>query len=172
MCLAAEPAFPLARLAALAVRAGERIMAIRATGVVDTARKEDDSPVTRADREAEGIVLDGLAALMDEMTLRRVPIVAEEAVAAGRVPEIGEGPFVLVDALDGTREFVRGGDDFTVNIAFIEGGAPVAGIVHQPATGDVFAAARGAGWSRRAGVEAPLRRSRPKGAPRMACRAT
>jgi 3'(2'),5'-bisphosphate nucleotidase len=116
------------RLIPAAVAAGVAILRIRAAGnAID--RKADHSPVTEADRVAEGILL---AALRKEAP--HIPVVAEEEVAAGRVPNVGE-VFFLVDALDGTRDFVAGRDDFTVNIGLVRQGSAVAGIVHAPATG-------------------------------------
>ncbi len=75
------------------------------------------------------------------------PIVAEEEVSAGRVPEVGT-TFFLVDALDGTKDFIRGGPDFTVNVALICDGRPVAGIVGAPALGQVWIGVVGAGARR------------------------
>jgi 3'(2'), 5'-bisphosphate nucleotidase len=66
-----------------------------------------------------------------------VPVVAEEEVAAGRVPDLGTA-FFLVDPLDGTREFVRGGDDYTVNIGLVVNGAPVLGLVLAPEQGKLW----------------------------------
>jgi len=100
--------------------------------------KLDRSPVTDADQQAERIILTRLAASFPE-----IPVVAEEAVAAGQIPEIGGGPFFLVDPLDGTKEFVGRNTDFTVNIALIENGEPVAGVVYAPALGILYAAIRG-----------------------------
>lgn len=115
------------RLIPAAVAAGEAILRIRAAGhAVD--RKADDSPVTEADRAAEAVIL---AALRGEAP--GIPIIAEEEVAAGRVPIVGDA-FFLVDALDGTRDFIAGRDDFTVNVGLVRNGAAVAGIVHTPAT--------------------------------------
>lgn len=91
--------------------------------------KSDDSPVTQADREAEALILTRLAALYPG-----VQTVAEEAAAAAGVPTEVEDWFWLIDPLDGTRGFVRGGEAFTVNIALIHDGAPVAGVVTAPAT--------------------------------------
>lgn len=96
-------------------------------------RKSDQSPVTAADRAGEAAILKALALLAPD-----VPVVAEEEVSMGRIPHVGE-QFFLVDALDGTREFVRGGDDFTVNIGLIERGAPTLGVVYQPRTRRLFA---------------------------------
>ncbi len=98
------------------------------------AHKKDNSPVTAADYAAEAIILQRLGEVA-----AGIPIIAEEEVAAGRVPAVGDC-FFLVDPLDGTREFVAGRDEFTVNIALIRTGAPVLGVVYAPATGSLFAA--------------------------------
>ena len=116
----------------LAREAGEAIMHVRAEGFA-VEEKGDASPVTLADRAAEAIILHGLREAMPD-----VAIVAEEEASAGMAPERVGRSFLLVDPLDGTREFVRGGEDFTVNIALVEDGAPVAGVVHVPATGATY----------------------------------
>ena len=95
-------------------------------------RKADASPVTVADEAAEKILLADLAQIAPG-----VPVVAEEAVAAGHVPVIAER-FFLVDPLDGTREFVSHRDEFTVNIALIEAGEPVLGVVFAPARRELY----------------------------------
>jgi 3'(2'),5'-bisphosphate nucleotidase len=89
--------------------------------------KRDGSPVTAADERAEAIIRDRLTRLA-----KRIPIVAEEATAAGQAIEIGEC-FVLVDPLDGTKEFVARNGEFTINVALVAGGAPIAGAVYAPA---------------------------------------
>src|SRR5436190_24213744 len=103
-------------------RAGGAIMAVYATDFA-VHGKADASPVTVADEAAEKIILTDLAAIAPG-----VPVIAEESVAAGRVPAIAER-FFLVDPLDGTREFVSHRDEFTVNVALIEHGEPVLGVV-------------------------------------------
>ena len=108
--------------------AGTAILDIVARGF-DIAHKGDLSPVTQADHAAELIVLAALA-----KAAPGVPVIAEEEVAAGRIPAHG-ATFFLVDPLDGTKEFVRGGDDYTVNIALVVDGAPRLGVVFAPATG-------------------------------------
>ena len=115
----------------LARRAGQAVMQVYA-GAFDVRGKADASPVTAADELAEAIIQGGLARLTPGL-----PVVAEEAVAAGRVPEIG-ACFWLVDPLDGTREFVGRNGEFTVNIALIEDGTPVLGVVLAPALGGSF----------------------------------
>ena len=118
----------------LAEAAGARINEIYRTAFA-IERKSDASPVTAADREAEAIIAEGLAALSPG-----VPIVAEEAAADGRCPALADR-FWLVDPLDGTKEFINRIGDFTVNIALIEEGMPVLGVVHVPVSGESFAAA-------------------------------
>jgi 3'(2'), 5'-bisphosphate nucleotidase len=113
--------------------AGKVIMAVQAADI-GARRKPDGSPVCRADLEAEKLILARLAALMPD-----VAVIAEESFAPG-----GGGPvperFLLVDPLDGTREFLAGHEDFTVNIALIEGGHPIVGAICVPALDQVYAA--------------------------------
>ncbi len=115
-------------MAEAAREAGAAILDIVARGFA-VERKGDSSPVTEADHAAELIVLAALA-----KAAPGVPVIAEEEVAAGRIPAHAD-TFFLVDPLDGTREFVRGGDDYTVNIALVVDGRPRLGVVFAPATG-------------------------------------
>src|SRR5206468_1700157 len=115
-------------LAEAACEAGEAITNIVARGF-EVESKGDSSPVTEADHAAELIILAALA-----RAAPGVPVIAEEEVAAGRIPA-RDDKYFLVDPLDGTKEFVRGGDDYTVNIGLIEEGDPVLGVVFAPATG-------------------------------------
>ena len=101
--------------------------------------KQDRSPVTEADRAAELIILAALA-----RAAPGVPVIAEEEVAAGRIPA-HDDLYFLVDPLDGTKEFVRGGDDYTVNIGLIEAGSPRLGVVYSPATGRLHGGCVGEG---------------------------
>nr|WP_156630988.1 3'(2'),5'-bisphosphate nucleotidase CysQ [Agrobacterium vitis] len=115
-----------------AIAAGRDIMDVFHNG--PTVRtKSDSSPVTEADERAEAIILSALAAQFPT-----IPVVAEEAVAAGNIPQTRGQPFILVDPLDGTKEFIRKSSDFTVNIALIEAGVPVMGIVYAPARGQAY----------------------------------
>jgi 3'(2'), 5'-bisphosphate nucleotidase len=102
-------------------------------GELKVAQKKDNSPVTAADHAAEAIILERLA-----QHCGGIPIIAEEQVAAGRVPAI-EDTFFLVDPLDGTREFVAGRPEYTVNIALVRSGTPRLGVVYAPATGALYA---------------------------------
>lgn len=119
-------------LIALALAAGREIMSVRAAGI-DAQTKADGSLVTIADQRAEAIIEAGLAQLAPG-----VPMLGEEAVAAGRIANCS-GRFYCVDPLDGTRGFAKGGDEFTVNIALVENGAPIVGVVYAPATGELYA---------------------------------
>jgi 3'(2'), 5'-bisphosphate nucleotidase len=112
-------------LDAAAKRAGEAILAVYRTDF-EVERKEDYSPVTQADLDAEAVILDVLKRLTPD-----IPVVAEEEASAGRIPAVGNR-FWLVDPLDGTREFLSRNGEFTVNIALIEDRRPVLGVVHAP----------------------------------------
>jgi 3'(2'), 5'-bisphosphate nucleotidase len=129
-------------LLAVARRAGEAILRIYA-GEVERRAKADRSPVTAADEAAEEIILEALARLSPE-----VPVVAEESVAAGRVPDVGTRPFWLVDPLDGTREFLTKNGEFTVNIALVEDRVPTFGVVLAPALDVAWTGRRGHGAQR------------------------
>jgi len=131
------PSPSLLILARMAAAAGAVIM--RHYGNCDARAKSDNSPVTDADHEAEALILKELAAAFPG-----VPVVAEEEVAAGRTAQI-EDHFFLVDPLDGTREFLSGNGEFTVNIGEVKGGVPVMGVVHAPAKGRMFLGARNEG---------------------------
>ncbi len=121
----------------LALAAGKEILDIYHAGP-NVTFKTDASPVTEADERAEAIILEGIA-----KAFPGIPVVAEESVAAGRIPNIDGKAFFLVDPLDGTKEFVNKRDDFTVNIALIENGTPVAGVVYAPAKGVAWAGGDG-----------------------------
>jgi len=123
---------------AAAIEAGQAILAVRRKGY-RAERKADTTPVTEADRAAEAVIMAHLRRIAPDL-----PVVAEEACSLGAVPSVG-GQFLLVDPLDGTKEFVKGGDDFTVNIALIRDGAPATGVVLAPASGVVYAGVAGHG---------------------------
>ncbi|EAU42020.1 putative transmembrane protein [Fulvimarina pelagi HTCC2506] len=113
-----------------AVRAGmDAITGIRAK--IDVEYKVDESPVTVADRAAETAITSYLEARY------KLPIVAEERFSAGRIPEVSD-VFLLVDPLDGTKSYIAGKPDYTVNIAVVEKGVPVFGCVGVPETGAVY----------------------------------
>ncbi len=121
-----------------AYAAGEAIMAIYCTEF-GVRGKADASPVTEADVRAEALIVAGLCALSPNL-----PIVAEEAAAAGNIPSVG-GRFWLVDPLDGTKEFISRNGEFTVNIALVQDGVPVLGVVLAPALKRLYAGVLGSG---------------------------
>lgn len=112
--------------AELALKAGVQIMRVRAAGA-HVRYKSDASPVCEADEQAESVILAGLSEHFPD-----IPVIAEEAFARDGQTESSPA-FFLVDALDGTKEFITGKDGFTVNIALIVQGAPVMGAVYSPA---------------------------------------
>jgi 3'(2'), 5'-bisphosphate nucleotidase len=123
---------PLAhQLAEIAVEAGKLILRHYFDGT-EVHEKQNHSPVTLADKEAEALIVARL-----EQHFPGVPILAEEEAARGKTTEIGER-FFLVDPLDGTKEFLARNGEFTVNIALIESNMPVFGVVVAPAQGRVF----------------------------------
>jgi 3'(2'), 5'-bisphosphate nucleotidase len=126
------------QLIELAHEAGRAVMAVYSQDF-DHRVKDDSSPVTDADVESEAIILAGLKRIAPE-----VPVIAEEAAAGGAETIAGE-KFFLVDPLDGTREFLSRNGEFTVNIALVEHGEPVAGVVYAPAIGRMFWGERGHG---------------------------
>ena len=118
--------------------AGEVVMSVYA-GTIDVRRKDDASPVTEADERAEALIVPALRALAPG-----VPVVAEEMAARGQADGAAER-FWLVDPLDGTKEFISRNGEFTVNIALVQNGRPVLGVVGAPAIGRLFAGAQGQG---------------------------
>ncbi|MGI9498721.1 MAG: 3'(2'),5'-bisphosphate nucleotidase CysQ [Geminicoccaceae bacterium] len=157
-----DPKGLLSEIVTLADRAGLVIME-HYRGEVEVKTKADASPVTAADEAGEAIILEGLSRLAPD-----IPVVAEERVAAGDIPEIGAdiggGYFWLVDPLDGTKEFISKNGEFTVNIALIDGSGPLLGMVLAPAREKAWWGWRGHGaWMRDAAGEAvPIRvRSAP-----------
>ncbi len=104
--------------------------------------KADQSPVTVADEASEAEILQSLARL-----LPGVPVVSEEMSGRQAPPKL-DGSFILVDPLDGTREFIAGRDEYTVNVAIISGGAPIAGIVSAPKQHKVWRGIVGSGAER------------------------
>ena len=118
------------RLTAIALAAGRRITEVRNRPHAVTA-KGDGSPLTEADLAAEEVIAAGLAEAAPGM-----PVLSEEA--AERPDFDPAGTFLLVDPLDGTREFVGASGEFTVNIALISAGRPLCGVVHAPALGRIW----------------------------------
>jgi 3'(2'), 5'-bisphosphate nucleotidase len=132
----------------LARRAAAAIEAVRRAGFV-VERKTDESPVTEADRIAEALIVEGLR----EAT-PGIPVVAEEEVEAGIAPAAAKARhFWLVDPLDGTKGFARGGEEYAVCIGLVEEGRATLGAIALPATGELFGGLLGAGAWKEAGGE-------------------
>ena len=131
----AKPVFDFDRIAeifaALAVQAGLAVMKVYGEGCAHRV-KSDSSPVCEADEQAEAIILDGLA-----LQMPGVAVLAEEAASRGEIPDACRA-MILVDPLDGTREFLGRNGEFTVNIALVVDGAPCAGAVYAPAIGKLW----------------------------------
>jgi 3'(2'), 5'-bisphosphate nucleotidase len=127
-------------LTGLVVRAGATILAInRASMKIND--KVDGSPVTEADLAADQIINDGLARLIPG-----VPVLSEERADLAKPPF--EGSFFLIDPLDGTKEFVAGRAEFTVNLALVTNGTPILGIIGAPALGLIWRGLVGRGAER------------------------
>lgn len=105
--------------------------------------KTDLTPVTAADEASEALIVAGLAEL-----LPGVPVIAEEEAAAQRLPASIEPSFIIVDPLDGTREFLAGRDEFTVNVGIVTNGVPIAGLIAAPARGLLWRGIIGGGAER------------------------
>src|SRR5690606_35781651 len=121
----------------LALEAGRIMLDLRARGI-EARAKADASPVTEADIQAERLICAGLA--------RHFPailIIAEESAAASRLPANAGAQFVLIDPLDGTREFIAGRDEYTVNLALVQAGQPVMGVILAPAHGLLYSGRSG-----------------------------
>jgi 3'(2'), 5'-bisphosphate nucleotidase len=127
-----DPALLARNMETMAVAAGRLIMRVFSTGCA-TLEKDDGSPVTIADQLAEALIV---ASLREHYP--NIPIIAEEAAAAGHYPETPDNSFFIVDPLDGTKEFISRTGDFTVNIALVIGGFPIAGCVLAPASGALY----------------------------------
>ncbi|MBA2816454.1 3'(2'),5'-bisphosphate nucleotidase CysQ [Candidatus Pantoea persica] len=136
----------LEQICQLVREAGNTIMLIyEKEAPIDMSRKSDDSPVTAADIAAHDIILQGLKQLTPE-----VPVLSEEDS-----PDWSERQqwqrYWLVDPLDGTKEFIKRNGEFTVNIALIDKGIPVLGVVYAPALDVLYCAADGKAWKEEGG---------------------
>jgi 3'(2'), 5'-bisphosphate nucleotidase len=147
----------LEEVARLARRAGAAIESVR-SGPMEAEEKADGSPVTRADRAAEAILVEGLRPLIPG-----VVVVSEEGDVDAALAAAGS-TYWLVDPLDGTKEFLKGLPEYTVNVALVEAGVPILGVVYVSAADCLYLAARGLGAHRRdARGETPLRAAEPSG---------
>lgn len=124
----------------LAVEAGQAIMAIYNQGEVEVSQKEDQSPLTLADLASNQVIVTGLKDLSPQL-----PILSEESKTVPYEDRQSWSQFWLVDPLDGTKEFIKRNGEFTVNIALVENGSPVLGVVHAPAINTTYWGISGVG---------------------------
>lgn len=129
----ADDARLLDELATLCVEAGRAILDVYEGPAIASRAKDDRSPVTDADERAEAILISGLARIFPE-----VPVIAEESASRDGVPAAAPETFLLVDPLDGTREFLAKNGEFTVNVGLVDKGRPVLGCVFAPALGAIW----------------------------------
>ncbi len=141
----------LSEVIALAREAGNEIMRIYAGTDVGVSYKDDESPLTLADRAAHDTIEKGLLAID-----KKIPVISEEGEQTPYSVRKDYKRFWLVDPLDGTKEFIKKNGEFTVNIALIEGQAPVLGVVYAPAMDLMYYASKGEGAFKIAGSE-PVR---------------
>lgn len=146
----------------LAVKAGEEIMKVYSREF-KVEYKDDSSPLTEADRASHEVIEAGLGRLAPG-----IPVVSEEGREVPFSERAAYKSFWLVDPLDGTKEFIRRNGEFTVNIALIEGAAPVLGVIFVPAKGVLYWGGVGAGAFRQEGGGAAVKMRRslvPAGQP-------
>ena len=124
---------------AISVDAGKLILSVYETDF-EVERKDDESPLTKADMASNRRILQGLRELTPD-----IPVITEEAGLPPFEVRRGWSRYWLIDPLDGTKEFVSRNDEFTVNIALIENGKPVLGVVHVPVTGRTYTGCKGVG---------------------------
>lgn len=148
----------LEKICQLAREAGDAIMQVYdADTPPDVAQKSDDSPVTVADIAAHKIILQGLSQLSPD-----IPVLSEEDPPAWEIRQHWQ-TYWLVDPLDGTKEFIKRNGEFTVNIALIEKGKPVLGVVYAPVLDVMYSAAEGKAWKEEGGhrEQIQVREARP-----------
>ncbi|MGH9607854.1 MAG: 3'(2'),5'-bisphosphate nucleotidase CysQ [Terracidiphilus sp.] len=143
----------LPHVVGLAREAGQAIMKVYSDVNPAVEYKRDNSPLTQADLASHHVIVDGLARLPGAW-----PVLSEESKEVPFDRRSSWRRFWMVDPLDGTKEFLRGNGEFTVNIALIEGGAPILGVVYAPAIDKLYFAARGVGaFKADRGAVSPIR---------------
>ncbi|MGK3042849.1 3'(2'),5'-bisphosphate nucleotidase CysQ [Klebsiella michiganensis] len=148
----------LEQVCQLARNAGDAIMEVYdGKQPMDVASKKDDSPVTAADIAAHKVIISGLLALTPD-----IPVLSEEDPPAWEVRQHWQR-YWLVDPLDGTKEFIKRNGEFTVNIALIENGKPILGVVYAPVMKVMYSAEKGKAWKEECGVrkQIQVRDARP-----------
>ena len=147
----------------IALEAGRRIMAVYRSADFGVTHKDDASPLTQADLAAHRCIVEALARLTPD-----TPILSEEAADIGFDVRSRWSRYWLVDPLDGTKEFIKRNGDFTVNIALIDHGYPLLGVVHAPALElSYLAAVEGGAWKLVDGQRQPIRSRRTPARPTL-----
>ncbi|MDD2775828.1 MAG: 3'(2'),5'-bisphosphate nucleotidase CysQ [Gallionella sp.] len=148
----------LNELVDLAVNAGRAIMDVYHGGNIEVTDKADDSPLTQADLGSHRVIVAGLHKLTPD-----IPVLSEEAATIAYADRQNWVRFWLIDPLDGTKEFIKRNGEFTVNIALIENGIPILGVVYAPALDVCYYSSRGLGAFVIRGKAAaqPIHASRP-----------
>lgn len=145
----------------IARKAGDAILEIYNTGFTVT-EKDDNSPLTQADLASHRAIIDGLHTLTPD-----IPVLSEESAGVPFGERRHWERYWLVDPLDGTKEFIKKNGEFTVNIALIENGSPITGVVHVPVTGVSYLGVAGGGAFRLLGEEmTPISVQKPATMPR------
>jgi len=143
----------LKEIIGIAKEAGEAMLEIYHDAQdVEITRKDDDSPLTKADLASHHIIIDALKKLDPD-----TPVISEESGIPDYEERKGWNKFWIVDPLDGTKEFIKKNGEFTVNIALIEDGVPVLGVVYVPDKQTMYYAEKGKGSFKQVGTDAPDR---------------
>lgn len=146
-----DPSVYLAGVRTIAEEAGRRILVVYERAI-HVQEKADGSPLTEADSAAHRVIVDGLRQLSLD-----IPVLSEESAKIDYAQRSAWQRYWLVDPLDGTKEFINRNDEFTVNIALIEGAGPVLGVVHVPVLRLNYYACRGQGAFKQRAQEKPER---------------
>jgi len=141
----------------LSISAGEVIMRVYESPDIGIERKDDDSPLTKADLASSEVISSGLRGLYPE-----IPIISEEEVSAPYEKRKDWKQFWCVDPLDGTKEFIKKNGEFTVNIALMECGVPVLGVVYAPVLGEMYWSDGKSSWREVGGKKERIKASHPK----------
>src|SRR5699024_6304154 len=141
----------LEKIIATAKEAGEAILGFY-SDEIEVMHKEDESPLTKADLAAHHIIIDALEKIDPE-----TPVISEESGIPDHATRRNWDKFWIVDPLDGTKEFIKKNGEFTVNIALIEGGKPVLGVVYVPDKKITYYATEEGGAFKQTGEAGPVR---------------
>ncbi len=127
----------IAKLSVISQEAGSKILSVYESDQFEIELKSDQSPITRADRLSNDLIVKGL-----KESFPKIPLLSEESAMIAYSERSKWDEYWLIDPLDGTKEFINRSGDFTVNIALVRGGCPVLGIVYVPLTGEIFYGAK------------------------------